>query len=308
MTHPAPSDPAPSELTASRAADGDRPYGERLAFLRFARQLAQVAEAAIMPHFREHTVSFKSDGSEVTIADQQGEQAMRSLIQSTFPDHDILGEEFGGHSAAEPDRSQAASSDAGGMVSPRYQWILDPIDGTAWFTLGLPLFGTLVALLEEGEPIVGVIHFPGLRETVYAAKGHSCWYQVQDEAPVAVTVRSPVELKQAIASTTGVHSSDIQSKSGEIPYRLTALINSVQKFRFCSDCNQHALICRGKLHVAVDTLMNPWDVAALVPCVEEAGGKVTNLQGERANIVFGGSLLSSCGEPLHSEVLQLLQP
>ncbi len=273
----------------------------RLDYLDFARQLAQAAEAVIMPHFRNHTVSYKSDGSEVTIADQQGEQVMRSLIEQTYPDHDILGEEYGASSQKETEQQKSGGE-------PHYQWILDPIDGTAWFTLGVPLFGTLVALLEGGEPIVGVIHFPGLGETVYAAKGHGCWYQVQATDPIRVTVRSSVDLTEAIASTTGVHSSDIQSNPGETPYALTRLIHTAQKFRFCSDCNQHALVCRGKLHVAVDTLMNPWDVAALVPCVEEAGGKVTTLQGDRHNIVFGGSLLSTCGEPLHSEVLKLLQP
>ncbi|MEL6225213.1 MAG: inositol monophosphatase family protein, partial [Cyanobacteria bacterium J06627_8] len=189
-----------------------------------------------------------------------------------------------------------------------YRWILDPIDGTAWFTLGVPMFGTLIALLEHGEPTIGVIHFPGLKETVYAAKGHGCWYHVPDRDPIRVTVASPVTLNEAIASATAVHSSDIQANPGEIPYKLTDLIQGVRKFRFCSDCQQHALVSRGKLHVAVDTLMNPWDIAALVPCVEEAGGKVTNLQGERENIVFGGSLLSTCGEPIHEEVLRLLQP
>lgn len=279
---------------------------QRLEFLTFARHLAKAAETAIMPHFRNHTVSFKSDGTEVTIADKQGEQVMRSLINERYPNHGILGEEFGeSASDSEPHGANGSATNANGSS---YRWILDPIDGTAWFTLGVPMFGTLIALLEDGEPTVGVIHFPGLRETVYAAKGHGCWYQVPDRDPVAVTVATPVELTGAIASATAVHSSDIQSNPGEIPYKLTDLIHGVQKFRFCSDCQQHALVCRGKLHIAVDTLMNPWDVAALVPCIEEAGGKVTNLQGKRDNIVFGGSLLSTCGEPLHSEVLRLLQP
>lgn len=270
---------------------------QRIEFLNFARRLAAAAEAAIMPHFQEHTVRFKADGTEVTIADQQGEQAMRSLISEHYPDHDILGEEYG-------------ESDLGKRVeeSSHYRWILDPIDGTAWFTLGVPMFGTLIALLEDGEPIVGVIHFPGLQETVYAATGHGCWYQVPGVDSVKVTTASSVDLSEAIASATAVHSSDIQAKPGEIPYKLKDLIHGVRKFRFCSDCQQHALVSRGKLHIAVDTLMNPWDIAALVPCIEEAGGKITNLQGERENIVFGGSLLSTCGEPLHGEVLHLLQP
>ncbi|MGF1497228.1 MAG: inositol monophosphatase family protein [Elainellaceae cyanobacterium] len=265
---------------------------QRHEFLAFARQLALAAEAVIMPHFQNHTVSYKADGSEVTIADRAGEMAMRSQIEQRFPDHDILGEEFG----------------AGDRTDARYRWVLDPIDGTAWFTLGVPLFGTLVALLEDNEPIVGVIHLPGIGEMVYAARGMGCWFQSRTCAPMRVQVRPPVDVEEAIASSTGVHSSDIHSKPGEPSYRLTDLIHQVRKFRFCSDCNQHALVSRGKLHVAVDTVMNPWDIAAIVPCVEEAGGKVTNLAGERDNLVFGGSLISSCGDPLHTKVLNLLQP
>lgn len=277
-------------------------------FLDFARHLADTAEATILPYFNNHTINFKSDGSEVTIADQEGEQVMRSLIAQTFPSHDIWGEEFGKQAAASPENGRSAS---------RYCWLLDPIDGTAWFTLGLPLFGTLVALLEDNEPIVGVIHFPGLGETVYAAKGMGCWFQSRqivsgDDVvkldPVRVEVRSPVAIEEAIASTTALHSTEVSHNPGEIPYRMPDLIRRVQKFRFCSDCNQHALVARGKLHVGIDTLMNPWDIAALVPCVEEAGGTVTNLAGERDNIVLGGSLITSCGEPLHSEVIQILTP
>ena len=263
-------------------------------FLNFARRLASTAEATILPHFQNHTVSFKSDGTEVTVADKQGEAVMRNLITQTFPSHDILGEEFGESSTV-----NAASS--------RYRWVLDPIDGTAWFTLGVPLFGTLVALLDDNEPIVGVIHLPGLGETVYAAKDMGCWFQSRHQSPIKVSVRSPVAVESAIASTTGLHCTDVTQNPNETHYRMTDLMKRVQKFRFCSDCNQHALVARGKLHVAVDTAMNPWDIAALVPCVEEAGGKVTNLAGERDNIVFGGSLITSCGEPLHSEVIQTLK-
>jgi len=261
-------------------------------FLTFARELAYSAERTIMPHFQEHAVSYKSDGSEVTIADREGEALMRKLVNERYPDHAILGEEYG----------------ESGPQGAKHCWVMDPIDGTAWFTLGIPLFGTLIALLEDNEPILGVIHLPGLGETVYATRGGGCWFQRRDSEPRRIHVSAPPALNHAVASATGVHSSDIQCQSGETPYRLTQLIHQVRKFRFCSDCNQHALVCRGKLHIAVDTLMNPWDIAALVPCIEEAGGTVTNLAGDRHNIVFGGSLLSSCGGPLHETVLQLLQP
>ena len=115
-------------------------------------------------------------------------------------------------------------------------------------------------------------------------------------------------MAEATISAAGVHSSNICRKEGQTPYNLTALIHRARKFRFCGDCLQHALVCRGRVHVAVDTVMQPWDSAALVPCIEEAGGVATTLSGQREGIVFGGSLLASCDRSLHRQVLELLQP
>lgn len=265
------------------------PLSELLAF---ALELARAAEAAILPRYRTARVSLKSDGTEVTDADREAEAAMRRLIAERFPSHSILGEEFGQI----------------GELGAACCWVLDPIDGTASFTLGLPLFGTLVALLDSGEPVVGVIHLPAMGETVYAARGTGCWFRAGAEPPVRIHVASPVPLGEAVVSSTGPHSSDIQSQSGQIPYRMSALIRSVRKFRFVGDCVQYALVCRGKLHAAVDTVMSPWDVAALVPCVEEAGGKITTLAGDSRRLLTGGSLLASCGSPLHEEALRILAP
>lgn len=260
--------------------------------LAFALDLARAAEAAILPRYRTARIAIKSDGTEVTDADQEAEAAMRRLIAGRFPSHSILGEEFG------------QSGDPG----TGYCWVLDPIDGTASFTLGLPLFGTLVALLEAGEPVLGVIHLPAMGETVYAARGQGCWFRAGSEPPVRVRAAAPVPLAEAVVSSTGPHSSDIQSQPGQIAYRLSALIRAVRKFRFVGDCVQYALLCRGKLHAAVDTVLSPWDVAALVPCVEEAGGKLTTLAGDSRNLLTGGSLLASCGSPLHEEALRILAP
>ena len=123
-----------------------------------------------------------------------------------------------------------------------------------------------------------------------------------------VKVDPRASLNDAVASSSGVQSSDIYSKNGEIPFRLSNIIRGARKFRFCGDCSQYALLCRGKLHVALDPVMHPWDIAALIPCIEEAGGVATSINGSRENVVFNGSLLVASDHMLHAEVLGLLQP
>ncbi len=260
--------------------------------LDFALQLALAAEAEIMPRFRNCSVSLKADGSEVTDADRAAEQAMRKMIQSRFPKHKILGEEFGG------DDSRNAAQ----------LWILDPIDGTAWFTLGVPLFGTLIAFVENQQPVVGVIHHPAIGETVYAARGSGCWFKAHGEKSSRLRVSKPVPLSEAVVSATSVISTNIFHKDGEAPYNLQALIPRVRKFRFVSDCLQYALLCRGRLHAAIDTLMHPWDTAAILPCIEEAGGVASGLDGNRENVIDCGSLAAACHPQVLEEVVKVLQP
>ena len=261
------------------------------AYLNFALSLAKAAEEQIMPYYRHSAARLKPDGSDVTEADLAAEGVMRQMIARRFPHHAMLGEEFGVTDSPQE----------------RYQWIIDPLDGTTWFVLGVPIFGVLAALLEDNEPIVGVIHLPAMGETVYAARGFGCWFQAGDAAPTRVDVSANVELKDATVSAAGVHGSDLYLGGGEIPYNLTALIRRARKFRFCGDCLQHALVCRGRIHAAVDTLMKPWDTAAIIPCIEEAGGIATTVTGKRSNVIYGGSLLTSCSEPLHREIANLLQ-
>lgn len=262
-------------------------------YLDFALELAKAADAQIMPFYQRSTVNLKQDGSEVTEADRKSETVMRNMITERYPIHAILGEEFGNST----------------VLETRHQWIIDPLDGTAWFALGLPIFGVLVALLENNEPILGVIHFPVLNETVYAAKGLGCWYKHGLDDPIQVKVNAEVKaLNHAMVSSSGVHHSDITHDAEQTPYGLTSVIRQAQKFRFCGDCMQHALVCRGNIHAAIDTVMQPWDIAAIVPCIEEAGGVVTSLSGKREGVVFSGSLLTSCNQALHDEILTLLQP
>jgi histidinol-phosphatase len=260
--------------------------------LDFALNLARAAEAEIMPRFRNCSVSLKADGSEVTDADRAAEQAMRKMIQSRYPKHAILGEEYGGNESRDAEQL----------------WILDPIDGTAWFTLGVPMFGTLIAYVENQQAVVGVIHHPAICETVYAARGAGCWFKANGTEPSRVTVSAPVPLSEAVASATGVHSTNIHYNDDQKPYNLQALIASVRKFRFVSDCLQYSLLCRGRLHAAIDAVMHPWDTAALLPCIEEAGGVASGIDGNRENIIYCGSLATACHPTVLDEVVKVLNP
>lgn len=259
--------------------------------LEFALSLADAAETAIMPVFRKCTVSLKSDGTEVTEADKHAEDAMREIIGRHFPKHQVLGEEFGG--SQEPTKESL--------------WVLDPIDGTTSFALGLPIFGTLIAYLENGEPQVGVIHFPAMGETVYAAKGGGCWFRVRGETPQRVRASQTASIAEAFVSAGGTKPSDIQPPETGRCTKLSSLIPGPRKFRFISDCVQHALVAQGRIDAAIDPEMNPWDIAALIPCVEEAGGVISDLEGVRENLTWRTSLLSSSTPELHAQILRVLR-
>lgn len=257
--------------------------------LEFALELNRLAEAEILPRFRNVAVEKKDDGTVVTEADRAAERVMRARIQQRYPDDAILGEEWG----------------ASGSEGARRRWILDPIDGTIWFTLGVPIFGTLIGLVEDGRPVLGVVGFPGLGETLYAEEGRGCFLQVRGGSPERVKVAAPVPLEEARVSACGPHGSDIQPAQGRA-MNMTALIRKAGAFRFIGDCLQHALVCQGRVHAAVDTLMKPWDIAALVPCVREAGGVATSLEGDAEGVVDSGSLVTSSDPALHREVLETL--
>lgn len=258
--------------------------------LEFALELAHAAEPAILSRFRHPKVSHKSDGTEVTDADRKGEDVMRELIGRRYPAHAILGEEFG----------------ASGAEDAEWRWVLDPVDGTASFSLGVPLFGTLVGLLWRGKPVVGVVHLPAIGETLYAGRGLGCWSRIPDAAPLRVRVQPITTLSEAVVMGPSGLSSVPPDEREEYFRRLLPLLRRARKFRFGGDCLQHVVVCRGVAHLAIDPVMHPWDIAALVPCVEEAGGVVSTTDGRREDVVFGESLVSCCSDALLREVLEVL--
>jgi histidinol-phosphatase len=258
--------------------------------LDFALALSREAGEFILPLWKNVAVDRKPDGSEVTEADRGAERLLRRRIAERFPDHAILGEEFGG------ERERNAE----------HLWLIDPIDGTASFAIGLPLFGTLIGYLNRGEPRVGVIGAHALGETVYAATGDGCWYQRNGGAAQRVRTSPVAEPADAYVVSTSIEHTDLDPRHPEAAVRLSRLYNQAMRFRWSGDCINYALLCQGRIDVAMDPRMNPWDIAAIVPCVREAGGMLTSIDGNE-DVVWQPSLVASATPELHAKVLECLR-
>lgn len=246
--------------------------------LEVAVDAAQSAGAIVLRHFRDGvTAETKKDGTPVTIADRESERELRRVIGKAFPTHTILGEEDG---LSEGDGD--------------YRWILDPIDGTKTFVAGVPLFGVLVGLEVRGDPVVGVVHLPALNETIAAARGEGC---NRDGWPCHVSTTPRIE--DALIVTT----SPRQCRR-DAP-RYAELADRAKFERGWSDCYGYTLVASGRADIAVDNRLSPWDLCAIVPIVEEAGGRVTDWRGERT--IHGKTVLITNGL-LHDEALAYLRP
>lgn len=263
----------------------------RIEILEFALALSREAGSFILPRWKNVAVDHKADGSEVTEADRGAEQLLRRRIAERYPDHAILGEEFGG------DRVRDAE----------HLWLLDPIDGTASFAIGLPLFGTLIGYLRRGEASVGVIGAHALGETVYAAAGEGCWYQRDGGEPQRVRTSAVTDLAEAFVVSTAMEHTDLDPRHPNPSVSLSRLYRQARRFRWSGDCINYALLCQGRINVALDPRMNPWDIAALAPCIREAGGVLTSIDGSE-DVVWQPNLVASATPELHAKVLEFLQP
>jgi histidinol-phosphatase len=246
------------------------------ALLAVALEAAHEGGRRTLAYFNAGTpVDAKADGTPVTRADREAEAAMRAIIARAFPDHGILGEEEGETRGAAP-----------------FRWIIDPLDGTRTFVRGVPLYGTLVGVEARGDPVVGVVHLPALGETVAAAHGEGCTWNGR---PCRV---SPVSrLGDALLVVTDERSARGRSDA----YERLASRTAMQ--RTWADCYGYVLVATGRAEVALDPVMNVWDCAALLPIVEEAGGRFTDWRGRRT--IDGGEAVATNGA-LHDEVLALL--
>ncbi|MGM0453503.1 MAG: inositol monophosphatase family protein [Thermodesulfobacteriota bacterium] len=224
-------------------------------YLEFAMETAHRAGRLTLAHFQTGTAAeYKSDDTPVTVADQSAEKLIRQRIEKAYPDHAIVGEEYG---------TSASSRDD-------IRWIIDPIDGTKSFVHGVPLFGVLLALEIEGRVEVGVVYFPALDEMVAAATGLGCWFNGRR---VGV---SPVDrLDRAVVSCTDAGSFDACGRGGA-----WRRIQQATYFRAgWGDAYGHCLVATGRAELMLDPVMSVWDCAPFPPILREAGGYFGDWQG-----------------------------
>ena len=252
------------------------PRQELQRYLDFARELAREAGKLTLGHFRtELEVELKSDESPVTIADRETEKLLVRRILDQFPQHGILGEEFG-------------------QVNPEasWRWILDPIDGTQAFIHGVPLYTVLIALTWEQEPYLGVIHNPPQDETVAAATGLGCFYNGR---PCRVSRRERL-------ADARVHTTDWANLAHHRPEFSRRLLGETKFARSWADGYGYLMVATGRADVMVDPVLSLWDVAPLYTVITEAGGRFTDFDGN-GSIHSGHGIASN--DVLHEQLLAL---
>jgi inositol-phosphate phosphatase/L-galactose 1-phosphate phosphatase/histidinol-phosphatase len=245
-----------------------------------AEELADAAGAVIRPYFRQKiAVDDKADSSPVTIADREAEQAMRALIEARFPADGIFGEEFG-----------TIREDA------EFVWVLDPIDGTKSFISGIPLFGTLIALLHRGRPVLGIIDQP---------ISHERWRGIAGEASThngnPIRARACPDLAAATLFATAP-----DMFRGEDADAFAQLKARVKLTRHGGDCYAYGLVASGFIDCVVEASLKPYDYCAMVPIIEGAGGVFTDWQGQPLGLHSDGRVLAAGDRRVHAAARALL--
>jgi histidinol-phosphatase len=257
--------------------------------LQFAVKIAREAGELTLRYFRraDLAVENKADDSPVTIADRSAEELLRKRIGERFPRDAIIGEEFG---------EQAGQSG--------FQWILDPIDGTKSFIHGVPLYTTLVAVLQNDEPRIGVIQAPALSETVYAERGSGCWYFDGSAVPQRARVSSVAPLNRGLLLTSELEGFRGHQK-GDATDMYMRLQRAARVARTWGDGYGYLMVATGRAEVMIDPIMNLWDAAPLLPIIEEAGGHFSDWAGNPT--IRAGESLATNGR-VKDEVLKIMAP
>ncbi len=250
-------------------------------FIPFAEQLATVSGEIIRRYFRQPIkTEHKSDNTPVTLADQEVERSVRAMIQSTYPEHGIIGEEY------EPKETET-----------EYTWMIDPIDGTKSFLIGRPIFGTLIALLHNEKPILGIIDQPILGERWTGVGGYATNFNYNP-----TRARACDNLSDAMLCTTSPNLfSDKEFDAFE------RLRKQVQYTIYGGDCYSYGLLASGLVDIVLETDLKPHDFCALVPIVEGAAGCITDWQGNPLTLSSKGNVLACSDKSLHQDVLNVLK-
>jgi len=267
-------------------------HAECQQFVPFVHRLIGIACSVIRPLFLSGTlVHTKSDASPVTEADRGTERAMRALIHEHFPQHGILGEEFGQTTAA--------------TEKPRYRWVLDPIDGTRAFISHCFLFGTLIALERDTgqgwRPVLGAIAHPAAGVALIGHRDETRLYSAEGTQR-RVRVRRCTRLSAATLLTSSHWSSREQNQTPNTEH-IAKLASKAKLYRTWGDCFGYFSLATAGADIMLDPVLAYWDVAAIVPVVEGAGGQVTSWRG--GNPLTEPSLIATAGT-LHDHVLQQL--
>ena len=250
----------------------------------FLRRAASVAAAETLPRFRAQgaVANKEADGFDpVTEADRQAELAIRGLIKGEFPDHGILGEEHGGEN-----------------LSSRHVWVIDPIDGTRAFISGLPVWGTLLGLTVDGDAVAGMMSQPFTGELFYA-DGSGAYYEGPGGAR-RLSTRKTTELADAIAFTTTP-----SLFKGEMRQRYDRFEGRVRLARYGTDCYAFAMLAAGSVDVVMDPGLQPYDIVALIPIIEQAGGVITTFEGGPAE--NGGDIVAAATPQLHEAAMAAMR-
>ncbi|MEQ6918075.1 histidinol-phosphatase [Halomonas aquatica] len=246
----------------------------------FACELADLARPMAMEYFRRNIpVEQKADLSPVTHADRSIEASMRALIEKTYPGHGIFGEEHGAS-----------------HLDSKHVWVLDPIDGTKSFVTGMPIFGTLIALLEDGRPVLGVISIPPTGELWIGRDGQATQFN-----RVACHTSTCTGLADALAYTT---SPDNFDAAGLKVFDRVSSLSAMR--RYGGDCYCYGLLASGHIDVVMEMNLQPYDFMALVPVIEGAGGVITDWQGQRLHLGSDGYVVATSTPELHAEVLETI--
>ena len=250
---------------------------EGIEFKKFINHLTEISGNNIKSYFRNNfNIEVKSDDSPVTIADRSTEEKLREIIMKEYPDHGILGEEFGKHNEG-----------------AEYQWILDPIDGTKSFICGTVTFGTLIALMKNNEPVLGVFHQPILNELLV---GDNFTTELNGNK---VEINDVKSLEDAVLLTTDHFAIGDYQKLD----KFEELAKRVKLYRQWGDCYGYYLVASGFAQIMIDPIMSIWDSMALIPIINGVGGIITDYQGK--NPVTGNSIIAATPS-LHKDVISLL--
>lgn len=257
---------------------------KRLPTQEFLHKLADVADIETMKRFRSnlHADSKPKPGysfDPVTEADREAEKAIRQLIEAYYPEHSIFGEEFGIVGDGE------------------IQWVIDPIDGTRPFLLGLPVWGTLIGITDQKRAVAGIMSQPVTGERFWAHDNES-WMR-RGDVQTRLKTRATASLADAILHT---NSPEPIVRNPNISFM--SLTEQVKMTRYGGECYAFAMLAAGHIDICFEFSLQPYDIVAIIPIVEGAGGVVSTIEGKRAE--NGGKILLSANETLHNAALEVL--